>query len=1441
MRVELLGTVQVRDDAGGPVHVGGPRAQALLVLLAVDAGRVVPAVSLIGRLWDGDAPDGARGALQSMVSRLRGVLGAAIESHPAGYRLAVRRDQVDALAFEELAGQGSRALADADPARASAILRQALALWRGHALAGLLGTELAAGIAARLEELRRSATADRIEADLAAAAESDAAGLTAELRALVAEDPLAERPRALLMRALYLAGRQADALAVYADARAQLAAQLGVDPSPQLERVYLGVLRRSLPEASPPEASPPEASPPEASLPEARTPASSGPGAGHDAAVSGPSAAALTTLRVPLTSLVGRDDQVTQVEALTGENRLVTLTGPGGVGKTRLAAEVASRVAARARGGVWLVDLAPLSDPGDVPYATLTAVGIRDGLLAGAGDDEPLRAAEPGASPAAGPSARLASGLRERSGLIVLDNCEHLIDAVAGLADAVLSSCPAIRILAASREALGITGETVCPVPPLPVPPDSAAGELAAITAAASVRLLADRARAVRPGFAVTDANASDVARICRVLDGMPLAIELAAARLRTMSPAQLTGRLGDRFAVLTGGSRTALPRHQTLRAAVEWSWELLSKPERVLARRLAVLPAGATLGAAEGICSDEPDVLGGDLPAGAVLDALTGLADKSFLTVDGETGDIEPRYRMLDTIRAYCLERLAEADEEDGVRHRMCGYYLAVAETADPLLRTRAQRPWFGVLAAESANMQAALRWAIERSDAATAVRFGAALAWYWYVCGQRGDCAALARAALALDPAGSPHADRATAEARAVCAVIAASADWDLEPAGELLDAAVAAGPGGRTAHPLVVYAQSQAVRFGGDGERALELLAGYLDSADPWTGAAARLQSAVILRGLGRIEEASLGCDAALAAFRDIEESWGIAAALMFRAELDKTAGDYRGAIAALEDAMASGRQLGAPDNDMTWLYSDLAWLRVRTGDYAAAHAVLDLAEQDARARGDSGPYPRLIRAELAWREGHLAEATRLCEDILRDGAGAAGLLGAAARAGRRPARCPRARGRGHRARDGAAAGRARHRRGRRRPAGRRGRGRGAGDRGAAAGRGRAGGGTARRRRLDPRRGRPQQPRRPRCPRRRRGSAWRGRVRRGLPPRSRAAVRGSPRLRSRQRGPGERAVTLAGLAPAQHRGLFLQREDLGAEPRVRVKPEPQHLLHVRHDEVVQDDGGRRAQRPAQQRQRRIASLVTGGRGRPVHEEEIDPRHVLPGPPRVPRVGLALKAEALQRGVPHLGEIADVMPGQEVAGLAAENRVVIERDDPAVDPEPPHRQRQPQRGRAAAAFHDERRPFADNQVDQHHEQVWRRGPAPGGGQHVAGRQQGVQVLQRFQLTERLPDLFLDLIRVGLDPPHGIERAHGFAAQVADPAGQVEAVPDQQQQAAEQRPQRHQGYRRHRARAGGQPEPERASQPRGDQHGYRLDAHELPDQAAHGGLLHPA
>ena len=417
-------------------------------------------------------------------------------------------------------------------------------------------------------------------------------------------------------------------------------------------------------------------------------------------------------VRRPLTSFVGRDEDVARVLKMLDEGRLVTLTGPGGAGKTRLALETAALLSretamhgqddgprrAWARGQVWFVELTPVTDPGDVPSAVMHALGIRESPViahAGAGQLGSFAA----------PVQRLVAALTERQDLLILDNCEHVVAAAAALADQVLAGCPEVRVLVTSREPLRIPGESLWQVPPLPVPPTavpsapgppvggqapggqapdgtgpgSGSGPVgeggSRVAGYAAVRLLADRAAAVRPEFMVTDANAGDVARICRALDGMPLAIELAAARLRTLSAAQLAERLDARFELLTGGSRT-VPRHETLRAVVDWTWELLSGPEQVLARRLAVFPAGATLTAAEQVCQD------GALPADAVLPAIFGLVEKSFLTV---AEDDEPRYRMLETIRAYCAERLAEAGEEAAVRPRVRGVFPAAGRDRRP------------------------------------------------------------------------------------------------------------------------------------------------------------------------------------------------------------------------------------------------------------------------------------------------------------------------------------------------------------------------------------------------------------------------------------------------------------------------------------------------------------------------------------------------------------------------------------------------------------------------------------------------------------------------------------------------------------------------------------------------------------------------------------
>ena len=413
--IGLLGPLQVRDETGRPVHVGGRQLRVLLTLLALNAGRVVPAGSLAGELWPDDPPGNPGNALQTLISRLRAELrqagaGDVIESHPAGYRLAVPPDAVDVMAFEELAAQGRRALADGDAAQAARVLRDALLAWRGQPLADAAGSDFAEATAARLTELRSSVLADRIEADLAL---GEGASLVGELRVLLSADPLAERPRAQLMRALYAAGRQAEAIAAYHEGRELLADQLGVDPSAQLEQVYLGILRgwRRSRRAGPALAPMTRADPERAAVP----------------AQARPSAARAQS---PLTSFVGRDEDLPRVLKNLRAARLVTLTGPGGVGKTRLAIEASARLGAAA----WFVPLAPVTDPAEVAYTVLDALGIREPVIA-------RRAAEPGA----GPLDRLAAALGDRDDVLILDNCEHVIEAAAALAGHVLAACPRLQ------------------------------------------------------------------------------------------------------------------------------------------------------------------------------------------------------------------------------------------------------------------------------------------------------------------------------------------------------------------------------------------------------------------------------------------------------------------------------------------------------------------------------------------------------------------------------------------------------------------------------------------------------------------------------------------------------------------------------------------------------------------------------------------------------------------------------------------------------------------------------------------------------------------------------------------------------------------------------------------------------------------------------------
>jgi predicted ATPase/DNA-binding SARP family transcriptional activator len=979
VRIGLLGTLTVQDDAGRAVRVGGQRVRALLILLAIDAGQVVPAWSLIDRLWGEDAssrPADAANALQSLISRLRAALrdgGLApdvIESSPAGYRLAVAPQDVDATAFQASARAGARALAAGSPAEASRILRQALSAWRGPALAEVADEGFALAIIAGLEEARSTAQLDRIEADLAL---GDSAGTVADLRDLTTAEPLAERPRLLLMLALAGAGRHAEALAVYHDFRGQLAEQLGMDPSPALEQAYLSILRHD--------------------------PASAARVAGSAAEASGSTIADADAgrrshgrPRPALNSFIGRDDDTAGVLKKLGEHRLVTLTGPGGVGKTRLASEVC----ARAGGQAWLAELAPVTDPDQVPNAVLSAIDGHDRLISRQ------------ASSSGSPLDRLADALTAADAVLILDNCEHVIDAAAALAARVLDDCPKVTVLATSREPLRITGEALWPVAPLPVPPDDEA-----VHAYPAAKLLEDRVAAVLPGFEVDSGNAGEVARLCRALDGMPLAIELAAPWLRMLTPRQLAERLDDRFALLTGGSRSAMPRHQTLRAVVDWSWDLLSEAERALARRLALFPAGATLAAAERVCADSAPGDNGapgdnstgpgtELPRSRVLQSLSSLVGKSLVTVqdgphetpsgdpEGHPSGASPRYVMLETVRAYGLEKLAHAGEEAQVKGRFTRYYLDLAQTADPLLRTADQVRWYGTLFTEQGNLHAALRWAISRGDAEASLLFVRALGFYWVQLG-RGEGDVLARDALAL---GVPEAATLEiAEARVICALLAAGWSWEVDRIREPLTEAIAElnrwSREHQRFHPFAVLAEPMMALYDGDHERAIGMLERYLTVPDPWMRAMARLYRASYLSGLGTMDEVEENCQAALADFRVIGDNWGMSVALAQLVEYTELRGDHAASVAALEESDRLGRKLGTW-GDVPYINGRLATVWARSGDMTRAWQAWEEAERVAGVRGydDSARWLGFMRAEIAWRAGDMAEVAASCAEVLDD---------------------------------------------------------------------------------------------------------------------------------------------------------------------------------------------------------------------------------------------------------------------------------------------------------------------------------------------------------------------------------------------------------------------------------------------------------------------
>lgn len=896
-------------DDGTPVDVPGVRLRGLLVALSLAPGRVVPRAALVEWIWGEHPPTDAANALQRLVSRLRKVLRQdVVLGEAGGYRLAVGPDAVDAARFENLVGQ---ARAEDSPRRVR-LLREALALWRGPACAdvGLQDREAMDAAVSRLEGLRLTATEDRFEAEVVL---GNMAGVVAELTDLVAAHPLRERLVGALMRALAAVGRDNEALLLYQRTREALADALGADPSPELSALHTTLLRGETEREKRP----------------------------------------TTNLRAPLTSFVGNAADIESLASLVTGNRLTTLVGPGGSGKTRLATETARTLLDDVPDGVWLVELAAADPDGDPAQAALTALGLRDALLGGT-------------SNGADPAERLIAAIRERQALLVLDNCEHVIDAAAEFAHRVLGECPRLRILATSREPLGITGEALWMVEPLGLPPGGAPPDQ--IQSSPAVQLLRDRSGAVRRGLTDDGATLSTMARVCRSLDGMPLAIELAAARLRTMSLDQLANRLDDRFRLLTTGSRTALPRHQTLRAVVDWSWELLDEAERRVLRRLSVFTGGASLDGAERVCA------GDGVRTEDVFPLVSSLVEKSLVVA---AGDAAPRYQMLTTIREYAAERLYEAGEAGQTGYAHLAHFTELAEAAEPYLRRSEQLEWLAALESEHENIVAALRGALAVGDARSATRLAAAAGWYWWLSGRRAE-----GIELLIETANLPGdvSDDVRALVYGLVVLFVTSGRGGEQLGAEWIHKAYRFRQQSQYNKPLLdlVIPLERMLRAPEDAIPAFEAL---LDSTDPWVRALARWQVGKMLMVTGRGEGAQAHLEAALAEFRALGERFGISLALSQLDEITAMRGELSDACGYVEQAVAVITEVGATE-DLVRLRTRQALLYWLMGDQASSATAL--AEATRCAEGVTWPHALvelgIVRMELARLRGDAAEAHR-----------------------------------------------------------------------------------------------------------------------------------------------------------------------------------------------------------------------------------------------------------------------------------------------------------------------------------------------------------------------------------------------------------------------------------------------------------------------------
>ncbi|MGW1437586.1 BTAD domain-containing putative transcriptional regulator [Streptomyces griseus] len=952
----VLGSLAVWTGDGRPVRIPELKVRALLACLLAHRGRAVSPDRLIDDLWTTRPSNNPAGVLQNKVWQLRRALEDAepggrdlVVSHSPGYQLQAGADAVDADRFRDLM---TRSRATEDSRVRAALLADALALWRGPAFADFADEEFTRPARDRLEEQRLTALEEQAEVRLNL---GEHALVADELGDVVDLHPLRERLRAAHVRALYRAGRQSAALSSYADLRRHLAENLGLDPSPELTALHRSILTQDAALTAAPEPDTAAASPP-------------------------------TNLPASLTGLIGRAKALGELRELLGANRLVTLIGPGGVGKTQLALSTAAQVGAEFPGGVRLVEFGALdpspssADRGKDAAAAQVAVAVHEllGSVLRVRDDTASGPRSGGAAPSM--TVRVAQALGERPALLVFDNCEHVVGPVAELTDQLLKAAPALRIIATSQVPLGITGEYLQEVPPLRGPEPSAGVDPESVRRYSAVELFVARATAAAPNFVLAASNVEAVVSICRRLDGIPLALEMAATRVRALGVRELAARLDDRFHLLAVGARSAPARQRTLRAVIDWSWELLGDQERVVLGRLAVHADGCTLDAAEEICAAN------DLDRTEVLDVVARLVDWSLVVMtDGTDG---PRYQLLESVTAYCVERLVEKGEFEDLRRRHCDYYTGLAERAEPHLRGHGQRQWLHRLDAENANLRTAFDYAAQLGNADCALRLANALSWYWYLRGRSNEAKRSLTVALSLGGAAPTAVAQATALLGGFKLVLGGVANplaeyrTALRPYEELDD------PGGRARAQWFLGSSLYGIGDVGPSEELVHrALATFRSLGDRWGMAAALGSRTFHANQRGDLNTLRRDGEQSLAIFRELGDQWGQLQASVPLGTLAETVGDYQRAGRLYREGLRMAEDLGLWPQ-ASFQLSGLGRVALLTGDLPRAKEFHERAARLAAGQSDSfgEQYAEIGLALGARRAGDLDAAERHLTRVL-----------------------------------------------------------------------------------------------------------------------------------------------------------------------------------------------------------------------------------------------------------------------------------------------------------------------------------------------------------------------------------------------------------------------------------------------------------------------